>query len=423
MEPAMITLDVKPDRTLVRAAGGSVRHLHLRLVAPPRAGRARPSVQIAFVIDRSGSMSGSPLELAKQATSDALAFLDARDRFAVVAFDDQVTTPVPPTPADPAAVAFARERIRGLAAGGSTALAEGWLTGCAHIGAADAGMIARCLLLTDGHANVGESSPTALAHHAAELRRRGVVTTTFGLGAGFSEELLHTMAASGGGNFYFIEHPTQIRDFFTSELGEALEIVSRDVRVTVAGAGIKVEPLVAFVVEPGRIGDVSGAAVRVGDLSADQVIDMIIALRFGDGAIGEARPVAIEVAADGRAAAQAEVVFHVAGHGDNDRQARTLEVDRLVAAAHAARTRQEAIRDNREGRLERAKQRLLRAAQKVAAYAGSDPELILIQRELERDAERYAQDLGEIARKRAHHGSTSSLRGRDETTGGARRTS
>ncbi|MCC6625370.1 MAG: VWA domain-containing protein [Deltaproteobacteria bacterium] len=413
----MITVSATPDRTLVRAAGGSVRHLHVRLVAPPRSGGSRPPVHLAFVIDRSGSMAGAPLELAKQATSDALAFLDERDRMAIVAFDDAVTTLVPPAPAGYAAVAAARERIRGLEPGGSTALAEGWLTGCAHIGGATGDAVARCLLLTDGHANVGETSPTALAHHAAELKRRGVRTTTFGLGAGFSEELLHAMSAAGGGNFYFIEHPAQIRDYFTSELGEALEIVSRDVALAVSGRGVKVDPLVAYTVEARA----TGAAIQIGDLCADQVVDLVIALRFGDGTIGDTSTVALEVSAAGAPVARLEVAFRFAGHQDNDRQARAVAVDRLVATAYAARARYDAVRDNREGRLDAAKLRLLRTAKKIAGYAGDDPELVAIKLALERDAEIYGRDLGELGRKRAHYGTTSSLKGRDESTGRARR--
>src|SRR6478752_4612672 len=92
----------------------------------------------------------------------------------------------------------------------------------------------RMSLRTDGLANHGVTEHGALVTTAAELRRRGVATSTFGVGADFDERLLRDIAHEGGGNFYFVESPAQIPDLVTSELGEALEIVAR-------GAALHVE--------------------------------------------------------------------------------------------------------------------------------------------------------------------------------------
>ena len=80
-------------------------------------------------------------------------------------------------------------------------------------------VVSRTLLLTDGLANVGVTDRFELETHAAELRRRGVATSTFGVGHDFDEALLEAMATAGGGNFYYIEDARQIADFMTSELG------------------------------------------------------------------------------------------------------------------------------------------------------------------------------------------------------------
>ena len=57
----------------------------------------------------------------------------------------------------------------------------------------------------------------------------GIQTTTFGVGADFDEALLQAMANAGGGNFYYIADARQITDYITSEVGEALDVVARDV--------------------------------------------------------------------------------------------------------------------------------------------------------------------------------------------------
>lgn len=405
----MISLTATPDRTLVRAAGKSARYLHLRLSAPPVT-RARGPVDLAFVIDRSGSMAGQAMDLARRATGEALGFLGPDDRFAVVAFDDVIEVVMARTAATAAAITEARGRVASLDARGSTALFEGWLTGCAQI---DPGpdSIARCLLLTDGHANVGEHDPAVLAHHAAELRARGVATTTFGLGEGFSEELLQAMASAGGGNAWYVEHPAQLRDYFTTELGEALEVVARDVRVRVSGRDVAVEPLVAYAVDtaPGQ------AVVRLGDLVANQEVELVVRVVFPDGAPGTVLPIGIELTSAGDPPIGAEVVFTFADHAANDAAPRAVAVDRAVARTYAADARRRAVGLNREGRYAEASASLARTGKRVAGYAHGDPELAALAGALIAESATYQRDLGESSRKLIYQESSSALRGRDAT--------
>jgi|CXWL01.1.fsa_nt_gi Ca-activated chloride channel family protein len=129
------TVTLAADRTLVRQAGGSTRYLRIRVVAPPHtAGAVRPPVHVAFSLDRSGSMAGGKLELAKQAVTEALGFLGRDDRFAVVTFDDRIDVVAPSRAATADAVREARTELARVDARGSTALCQGWLTACAEIG-------------------------------------------------------------------------------------------------------------------------------------------------------------------------------------------------------------------------------------------------------------------------------------------------
>src|SRR4029079_4646411 len=116
--------------------GDGAATLMIRIVAPvmpERAPASRPSVDLAFVIDRSGSMAGRPIELAKQAVSQAAGMLDRRDRAALVVYDDHIDVIHPLLPVE----ARTRNELRlGLAqvdARGSTNLCDGWLTGCREL--------------------------------------------------------------------------------------------------------------------------------------------------------------------------------------------------------------------------------------------------------------------------------------------------
>jgi Ca-activated chloride channel homolog len=52
----------------------------------------RSPINVALVLDRSGSMSGEPLRAAREAAQRFAGFLGADDRLAVVAFEDEAHT-------------------------------------------------------------------------------------------------------------------------------------------------------------------------------------------------------------------------------------------------------------------------------------------------------------------------------------------
>lgn len=384
-----MTFDILRDRDFVRAPARSTRHLVVRLVAPDAIRRSgRLPVNVSLVLDRSGSMGGPKIRLAKEAVERALASLDGQDRFSAVFYDDRIDVVVPSTPATSSARSAAREALRSVDARGSTNLFEGWLRGCEQVALHAGGeSVSRTLLLTDGLANVGVTDRFELETHAAELRRRGVATSTFGVGHDFDEALLEAMATAGGGSFYYIEDQRQIADFMTSELGEALEVVARDVRLEIAAPyGAQVETLGLEHVERRRP---DTWAIEVGDLVARQEREVVIRISFPQGTIGEPADIGVTVRdRDGAFAGGAVVArWTYADHATNDGQARNVEVDRIVAGLSAAKARREAVQLNKAGDYRRATTALKGAAGRVREYAGDDAELNRLVLALEEEAD------------------------------------
>ena len=279
------TLSVQPDRRLIRPNAHSKRFLLARIAAPrATTERARPPVNLAIVLDRSGSMSGEKLRVAKLAVEEAIERLQPDDRFSVVVYDDKVDVVIESTTASGESRRGAIERLRTVEARGSTNLGEGWLRGCEQVAGhlAELG-VNRCLLLTDGLANVGITDADELGHHAAELRARGVSTSTFGVGNDFDEHLLQALADAGGGHFYYIADAPQIRDAITSEVGETLEVVARDVQLEItARDDIRIEPISPYPATTRA----NRTTVALGDLGSEQVVEVVLRLSFPYGDLG-----------------------------------------------------------------------------------------------------------------------------------------
>lgn len=168
-----------------------------------------PALNVAVVLDRSGSMSGANLDAAKQASAALIRSLRPSDRVAIVAYDNHVDVLAPLSPPSEGLARL----VETLRPGGSTALYSGWVTGAKLLGFGG-----RVILLSDGLANVGPSDPSELAEHAQLSQSRfGVSTSTVGVGEGYDEALMAAMARAGKGAHYYAEDADAIISAFSSE--------------------------------------------------------------------------------------------------------------------------------------------------------------------------------------------------------------
>jgi Ca-activated chloride channel family protein len=196
------------------------------------AGAVRRPLNLSLVLDRSGSMAGTPLKQATLAAQALVRELADQDRVSVVIYDDNVETIVPSDLAKNRSSIV--DRIGKVRAGGCTNLSGGWLEGCKIVkDHASTEHVNRVLLLTDGQANVGVTDPQVLIKTAQQKAGEGVVTTTLGFGKGFNEDLLIGMARAAEGNFYFIESPEDVTEVFKIELEGLSSVIGQNLVASV----------------------------------------------------------------------------------------------------------------------------------------------------------------------------------------------
>jgi len=405
-------LDLRADRTLIRAEGKSIRYVLLTVVAPAAPLRKdRLPVNISLVLDRSGSMEGPKIEMARQAALRVVNILNAEDRFSVVAYDEHADVVVPSTAATPAARASSQRAIETIQSRGATDLCKGWLRGCEQVATSLGNEdIGRTLLLSDGLANRGITDHAQILGHAAELRRRRVSTSAFGFGEDYDDQLMRGIAEAGGGHFYLIERPEQIPDVIASETGEALEITAGDVVLHVdAGHEVDIESMNNFPMRRETV----GCRIELGSLVSGQVLTVAVKLTFPTGMKHQTRAASFSLRdRDGRQTEPQLVRWEYAGHAANDGQPRDTEVDRRVAELYAARVETEALNRNRAGDFRGAERILKACARRIRSYAGNDPLLNGIVSRLERRADELAVDVDEMSRKRSSYAAASLLKAR-----------
>jgi len=229
--PAPVRCDLALDREAVPAGSPQTVVVKISLDAPelPRGG-ARPPVNLALVLDRSGSMAGDKIAKAREAAIEGLRRLTEGDVFSLVAYDHVVETLVPAQSAG--RTEWIESRIRGIEARGNTALFGAVSQGAAEVRRnLDGPYVHRVILLSDGLANVGPSSPEDLGRLGAALLKEGISVTTVGIGDGFNEDLMTRLAQRSDGNHYFVESSRDLPRIFAAELGDVLSVVARRVVV------------------------------------------------------------------------------------------------------------------------------------------------------------------------------------------------
>jgi Ca-activated chloride channel family protein len=235
----------------------------------------RSQLNLSLVLDRSGSMGGDKMIRAREAAMFCVDQMLRTDLLSVVTFDEHIDVLFPSQPVTNKQ--FMKELISRVEARGSTALHEAWVRGGLTISEQllERG-INRVLLITDGQANVGITNADEIVSQAVQLFKRGVSTSTIGIGADFNEDLLMPMAQAGGGNAWHVVEPDDMQTIFRVELeGLVAQFAHRVSLSLIPADGVRiVDALNDFeLTETGRY--------QLPNLQAGSPLDIVVQLRVG----------------------------------------------------------------------------------------------------------------------------------------------
>lgn len=235
----------------------------------------RPPLNIALVLDRSGSMAEErKFAYTLNAAREVIANLSDRDTVSLIAFNERVLVLSPAGRAVNKQFLF--HRLEEIVPEGYTDLSAGLLEGIAQVNSQAAeGQLKQVLLLTDGKANRGVIDTAALRKTVEKARAKGVGLSTLGCGTDYNEKLLTEMADAGGGRYTYVRSPEQIPDAFKDELRGLLEVVAQNVRLEIGVEQATITKVFGQVWERA----VSSHQINIGNLRAGERGIVMLALK------------------------------------------------------------------------------------------------------------------------------------------------
>ena len=239
-QPAMeqqtpsVAVSVRSERAGYSRSGQPARCLaSLRATdaIPPE----RTPLDLVLVIDKSGSMAGSKMQLTKETANLVAKELSAIDRLSIITYDSHVECAMPLSKMDAHGKSVAAEAISSIRPGSTTNLSGGLMRGLEEVHAPEnPAETTSVLLMTDGLANNGicdTKALTACIESILAARSTPCTIFTFGYGADHNAEMLRSISDCGGGQYYHMENGDAVASSFADCIGGLLSVVAQNVRL------------------------------------------------------------------------------------------------------------------------------------------------------------------------------------------------
>lgn len=368
-DPNLVKLDGAVSNTHVLADAPGELLVRLRISSNQLAAGDRPPINLALVIDSSGSMEGEPIANARRAAADVVDKLRDGDRLSVIAFSSEGQVIVESSELSSLRRASVLARINEIEARGTTSMTAGIDLGLAELHKHQKpDRINRMVLLSDGIPN----QPGAVEAAVARAKQMAIPVTALGFGLDFDESLLTRVAQTTGGSFHYIEDPEKVAAVFVEEVSRMQRVIAQNMVVSLTpGPGLAIAEV--YGAEIGRAG--AAASVALGDISQGESRELIVRLTTSgrrDGAAVELLDalLSFDDAVAGAGKLQRKLYLSARSTADADEVAAgaNQDVELSAARALAASATITAVALARSGQLAQAQQ-MLETAKAAATEA------------------------------------------------------
>lgn len=193
----------------------------------------RQGLDLVFVVDISGSMSGEKLELVKTTMEFVVTIMKEFDRVCIIPFSDNAYILCPLTVMNESGKANVTGIIQGLSTIGGTNMESG-IAAAFHC-LADRKITNQntsIFMLSDGvdndtrtvNARMQETTNRYIPRISGEFRLH-----TFGYGRDHDSRVMSSLAENNNGNFYYVENQESVTDAFGNCLGELVALIANNV--------------------------------------------------------------------------------------------------------------------------------------------------------------------------------------------------
>lgn len=279
--PGEVTLAHQLGKDYMPVTGGSqLAYVLLEAKTTDVMAQVRMPLNVALVIDHSGSMKGAKLFNVREAVKTVLDNLEPTDYISVVIFDDTAQVIIPSMPAnDKPGMKAAIDRIQDA---GGTTMSLGMELGLNELRRWNIpNAIKRMIVLTDG-VTYGDTQKCRML--AREATGQGVTISTLGIGQDWDESLLDDIGTLSGGNpSEFIRNPGDAMSIFQQQYQSAVAVAVRNATLILrlpTGVTprkvVKVLPLIRDV-DPSALSD-RQVVVQLGDLEKDTPQSVLVEL-------------------------------------------------------------------------------------------------------------------------------------------------
>ncbi len=272
-DPELVTLAATAEREALPAHTATRVAVRIESAAATRAEDVSVPVNLALVLDTSGSMVGAPIEEARAALHSVVDQLRPQDHLTIVTFDSRAQVVLPRVRIDDADRDEIHERIDAVAARGTTDLAAGLATALHQLEPErEPGDLDRLVLVGDGVPNDASALPGYVGHAQA----MGVAITALGVGLDYDEVLLGQLARDTGGRFHHADCGEELATLLADEVFGAQRQVAGNVRLALStGPGVTIARVVGATAE---MTGVHAYQVVLGDLAEGQRQDTYVEL-------------------------------------------------------------------------------------------------------------------------------------------------